>query len=397
VLSLDFKASFPQESGVMLVTPPAHMDTRHVIVTSSIEEAYAGFDLAFCKGFVFQHPEWLKTWLETMGIAHAVTPSFIRIVSSSGEPLMVAPFGISVRTGCRILSFLDAGVSDYNAPWFSSLWQKLTPDEASALWEEMQKQLPPHDVLMLNKIAEVEGMGIYPWHSLPHAPHLTQGHATKLETPWEQYYAKRASKRAKQKSRRALELLSQHGDVAFLQPHEQKDVTRIFETLIEQKRRKLLETRGTDHVLSPAVITFYDRLVEDTSLGHLSALLLNDEPVATHAGAMWQNRFYYLIPAFSNETRTQLSLEKFSPGKIHMLSLMEKMADSGCHTFDLGIGDESYKEGWSDITLPLFNVVKAHTLKGKLYLGGQRITAWLKSHDSVRSLARKVRKMRNPS
>jgi CelD/BcsL family acetyltransferase involved in cellulose biosynthesis len=384
----------------MLVSPSAHIDTRHVIVTSSIEEAYAGFDLASCKGFAFQHPEWLKTWLDTLGMAHAFTPCFIRIVSSSGEPLMVAPFGISVRRGCRILSFLDAGVSDYNAPWFSSLWQKLTPDEASALWEEMQKQLPPHDVLMLNKIAEVEGMGIYPWHHLPHTPHLTQGHAAVLKAPWIQYYAQRASKRAKQKSRRALELLSQHGDVAFLQPREQKEVARIFETLIEQKRRKLLETRGTDHILSPAVISFYKHMMQ-TPLGHLSALMLNDEPVATHAGMVWQDRFYYLIPAYGEKsgahTSLAKSLSKLSLGKIHMLKLMEEVADSGCHTFDLGIGDEPYKEGWSDITLPLYNIVQARTLKGQLYVIGMQAITWLKSHGVLRSFIRNVRKMRNPN
>jgi CelD/BcsL family acetyltransferase involved in cellulose biosynthesis len=368
------------------------MRSLNVAVTSSLEEAYAGFDLPACTGFVFQHPEWLRIWLETIGAARQVQPCFVRITSMEGVPLMVLPFGVHRQKGVRILGFLDAGVSDYNAPWFFPQWPILSLEEASALWALIQNKLPTHDVLWLQKCALLPETGPALWHALPHTAHPTQGHAAVLQSPWASYYAQRASKRAKQKSRRAIEQLEEFGPLRFEQVTSLDDHSVIFDALFAQKRRKLLETRGTDQMLSADFLAFYQKIVTQTSLGHLSALLSQDQPIATHAGAVWQKRFYYLIPAYTDGL-----LAKFSPGKIHMLKLMEWAADSGCQMFDLGIGDESYKEGWSDETRPLLGVSCARTLKGVFYLVLQKHIQRLKKVDRLRAIVRRLRHLRRSS
>ncbi len=60
---------------------------------------------------------------------------------------------------------------------------------------------------------------------------------------------------------------------------------------------------------------------------------------------------------------------RFGPGVIQLMELMQHATENGHTVFDFTIGDESYKEQWCEVEVPLFDYVEPNTLAGWAGLG----------------------------
>ena len=66
----------------------------------------------------------------------------------------------------------------------------------------------------------------------------------------------------------------------------------------------------------------------ETNMIHFSKLNLNSEPIAFHLGFTFDNHYYFYKPAYN------IKFSKFSPGKVHIMELMELVYKNGCKEFD---------------------------------------------------------------
>src|SRR5690242_18023770 len=82
-------------------------------------------DLKGTAAYVFQCADILEAWIDTFGRARATQILLVLISDAAGQPLMALPLGIEKHGGLSTLSFLDAGVSDYNAPVLYPPYQAL--------------------------------------------------------------------------------------------------------------------------------------------------------------------------------------------------------------------------------------------------------------------------------
>src|SRR5450759_3425056 len=73
-------------------------------------------DVGPARCYAFQCADILEVWHDTIGAARRTQALFVAIVDAEDRPLMLLPLGIERRHGLRALTFLDGGVSDYNAP-----------------------------------------------------------------------------------------------------------------------------------------------------------------------------------------------------------------------------------------------------------------------------------------
>ncbi len=55
---------------------------------------------------------------------------------------------------------------------------------------------------------------------------------------------------------------------------------------------------------------------------------------------------------------------KFSPGKVIILRLLHMLKADGYRCFDMGYGDEPWKQGLRDQTVPLRDYIRVTTLRG---------------------------------
>ena len=315
--------------------------------------------------YAFQTRDVLEVWLRTIGAARRIQPVFVCVSAPDGTPVMLLPLGIERQRGLRILRFLDGGVSDYNAPVLFPGADVIEAEEMRRLWAEIAGHLPWFDVAILDKIpADVTGMR-NPLQALTPIADLYSGHLIRLNVK-----AGGAKDQAKQfrfsdgpRKRRKLDALAVARNFIATEP---ADIARVMAEFIRQKTRRYVETRGTDGFDRPGYREYYHLMVERfCATGHVqvSAFLSGETPIAAHWGIVTRDRFYSLMPAHEFG-----SWAKFSPGLLHLEEMIAWSLANGIGTFDLGVGDESYKLRIENEQLPLFRGQHAKTAAGTIYV-----------------------------
>jgi CelD/BcsL family acetyltransferase involved in cellulose biosynthesis len=99
--------------------------------------------------------------------------------------------------------------------------------------------------------------------------------------------------------------------------------------LIKKRRRDFLEELG--------------QLLDQRGWLTLSTVTLNGEPIAWNYGMSFHGTWFWYQPAFD------LNWSRFSPGT-YLLNeiILAASQDSACHTIDLGLGEEDYKNKYSN-------------------------------------------------
>jgi CelD/BcsL family acetyltransferase involved in cellulose biosynthesis len=341
--------------------------------------------------YAFQHPKILQVWLETIGCSRRVQPYFVRIVKRGGGPIAFLPLGIYNRT-CRVLSFLDGGVSDYNAPIVVGEFEQFGGLSMDAIWPTIISLFPGIDAVTLNKMPrQIHALANFLTNTRVE-PHVSNGHRAILSEGWEQYLNSRPKTEFRQVAtrRRLRRRLEERGHLQFVvaTTHQQRDA--FFNVMVQQKRRKLLETRGFDALTSSGLLAFYSRANEtlaDSGLLHVSALLLDNLVLATHWGYVVGDHFYYLLPGHEEG-----EWARFGVGHILNEHLLEWSFKNGIKVFDFGIGDEPYKAHWCNELVELVDFNRALTLKGKAYLSISQVHEATRRSASLRDMVRFLRK-----
>jgi len=315
------------------------------------------------RSHVFQTAEFLRAWVETFGRASRARTYFVEARDADGALALLAPFSIARKGGARILSFVDAGAADYNAPiLFETPWE-WTPRNAAAAWSAMKTALPPFDVAMFDKMpAEVGGV-LNPFHLLATGENPEGCHATDLRRPWPEiekrqvFYGKRM---------RRVASLAETTPVEMTIAEDAPTRARILAALLEQKQRRFEETRVPGFDAQQEKRAFYERATDAMAKAgalHLSALSFGGDIVAAQWSLIHDGRYYALVGSFDGRV-----YGRYSPGKVLYLMLLKHLFERGIEIADLGVGDEAYKKDHCDITIPLSVMTETQTAAGRFYL-----------------------------
>jgi CelD/BcsL family acetyltransferase involved in cellulose biosynthesis len=144
----------------------------------------------------------------------------------------------------------------------------------------------------------------------------------------------------------------------------------VAERLLELKRRKYQRTSTPDFLAAPGVERFYREMISPARLGkisHLSALTIGDAVAAAHLGFIGRGRFYYIFTAYDT------AFGRHRVGHLLLQHLIDQSVAQDFDTFDLGIGDASYKNKWATHRLALHSHQRAVTAAGRVYLQMRRV------------------------
>jgi CelD/BcsL family acetyltransferase involved in cellulose biosynthesis len=341
-----------------------------------------------CNHFVFQSYEWLAHWQRTVGQhSYGIEPTVV-VVSDLRRPLALFPLGMRRIGGVKVLEFLGGAQSDYNSPLI--LPEVSTADQFRVLWDKVLNELPAHDVRYFVRMPQQCGGSRN--HFLDIASSFCEGsaYAATLPVSWDEFRHKLPSKFQKDNAR-MIRRLSEMGRFKFVVAKTAFEFNNIIDAMFVQKERRYKETGARNILADTSTRTFYRELGEcvggDVKI-HLSALMLNEEILATHLGAVHQERFYYLFPTYAGE-----AWAKFSPGRLLLENLVQWAIDNRLRTFDFTIGGEAYKEIWCDSEMTLYRVVEPLTVRGQIFAWSQELVYWIRTNQRVRTLAMSVLRM----
>jgi CelD/BcsL family acetyltransferase involved in cellulose biosynthesis len=319
--------------------------------------------------YVFQSREFLDIWLDTIGKASRVEPCFVVVRDAGGRPVLYLPLVIETKFNVRLLRFMDCGVADYNAPIVAAD-RTLSRQEFHAVWADVLALLPSFDVIDLKKIASDIAGALNPLTYLDCTPFGDSGHAIVLTRLRDQTDTRRAEVRLRRKLQSYAKGLSEVGEPRFLVNPAAAEAVSVAERLLELKRRKYQRTATPDFLAAPGIERFYREMMSPRRLGtisHLSALTVGDTVASAHLGFIGRGRFYYIFPAYDTQ------FDRYRVGHLLLQHLIDQSVTQDFATFDLGIGDASYKNKWATHRLALQSHERAITAAGRVYLQMRRV------------------------
>ncbi len=280
----------------------------------------------------------------------------------------------TTRGSTRVLSFLDGGVSDYNAPVLFAATPEWEPQEARELLSDILSALPAFDVIELEKMPAAVLARSNPLLHLGAERWPCEGHAASTAQTWEAFSASRIkhSKRFERYHRQ----LARSAPLSYVIA-EAGGWQGAFKALLAQKEARFAETRVPGFSEQPGMIEFYREMTRrhlGSGLVHLSAVASGERTIAAQWGLRQEERYYYLICGYEAG-----EWEKYSPGRLVTEAMLKWCHDSGLAVADFGIGDEPYKYEYCDRHLPLYSTVKPVSLLGWIYATRLRGLAWLRS------------------
>ena len=319
--------------------------------------------------YIFQSREFLDIWLDTIGKASRVEPYFVVVRDADGRPVLHLPLIIETKFNVRLLRFMDCGVADYNAPIVAAD-RTLSRQEFHDVWADVLALLPSFDVIDLKKIATDVAGAVNPLTYLDCVPFGESGHVIALTRLRDQTDTRRTVARQRRKLQTHAKGLSQIGEPRFIVNPDASEAAPLIERLLELKRRKYQRTSTPDFLTAPGVEHFYRQMMSPGRLGtisHLSALTIGDTVASAHLGFIGRGRFYYIFPAYDTQ------FGRYRVGHLLLQHLIDQSVTQDFDTFDLGIGDASYKNKWATHRVALHSHQRAVTAAGRIYLQMRRV------------------------
>jgi CelD/BcsL family acetyltransferase involved in cellulose biosynthesis len=317
--------------------------------------------------FAFQAREFLDVWINTIGAARG-SECYLVVVKDGQRPVLYLPLAIETVFKVRLLRFMDAGVSDYNAPILSSP-HDLTETEFHRVWSQILESLPKFDAIDLQKIAgDIEGR-FNPLTYLASTPYASSGHSLRLAALQGKVDPRVSMKKQIKSLRRRERALNARGRVDFVVNPDGAMRNNVLDRLLRLKRQTYMRIIGRDFLGTPGVTAFYREMAEPHRLrriSHLSATLFNDQVVAAHLGFIGRGRLHYILPAYDTAYR------RYGVGHLLLQHLIDRSFDQHLAAFDLGVGDFSYKARWETDRLPLSCHERPQSFTGLLYLQMRR-------------------------
>jgi len=354
------------------------------VFDKQLKSLWDGFEVD-ANSLAFQSYEWQRYWNEQVGQPEYRMAICIIVCLVDGRVRAIFPFGIKRAMGARVLEFLGGEETDYSAPLLGS---DMNSEEFKDIWAKVLRVIPSHDIVFFRNIPEfIHKSENFLLENIS-TNKVGHSYAASLPDTFDDY-SLRLSKNMRKDNQRMIRRLSEMGELSFLVLENSEDFNKVLKVMIAQKEARYTLSGSRNIFFNKSVKNFYTNIHTLLNRGlnvHLSALMLNDEILATHLGIHYQDQFFYLMPAFNHDDKWR----KFSLGRIHLEKLISWAIDNKIKNFDFTIGGESYKSIWCDSEMAIYRHFKIRSLRGAIYYTHDFLLELVKSNSFLKSLAVKL-------
>ena len=351
------RPSRPGVSGLRPVPAAAHgLSFTFYRSFAEAEAEWRRFELE-AEGTGFQSFDWLSRWHAHAGAG--VEPAIL-MISRARKPLMLAPFGIERRMGARCLVWLGGKLADYKGPLLArDFAERLPHGRFAALWPKIVGALPRHDVVLLENQPEFLGAARNPFTALNVEPASDPGFVFALPASYADFVTRfrpETRRNDRVKERRLGELGKLEFRVAGTPAEARALAARILDQKAEQLRAQGINSIFEEEAYRAAYLDLAE-LPAEHGLLHLqvAALTLDGRMISGSIAHIWHGRATLMVHVYDH------AHAKLSPGRIHLLKLVQTSIQAGHVLYDLSIGKAAYKDSFCETQMPLFNLVEAST------------------------------------
>lgn len=318
----------------------------------------------------FQTCAWLEAWQRHVGVRNATAPAIVTGRHPDGTLLFILPLAIQRRAAVRELRFLGSDLCDYNAPLLHpSFSDTVAEGDFAALWRRIVALLRADgrfafDVIDLAKMPEHVGKQRNPLLALHTEPNPSGAYLTALTGGWDEFYARKRSSSTRKKERQQLRQLGEFGEIRFVDALEGEDRAKTLDLLFEQKARSFARMGVRNIFVRPGYRELFTSFAMDPKarpLVHLSRLEVGPSVAAISIGFTAAGCYYLVLSSYEGG-----DIARFGPGRAHLHELLRHAIRNGFGCFDFTIGDELYKQDWSDARLTLYDHLSAATRRGAI-------------------------------
>lgn len=357
--------------------PPARTGASPVLARIEIFRdmaTAAPFWRALERGGAFKTPyqafDFLDLWQRHIGAGEGVSPFIVTGFDADDRPLFILPFGRRRgAAGLSVVEFLGGKHSNFNMGlWRADFLGALTVADLQAVLGRLGGEA---DVVILGNQPLAWAGRDNPFALLPHQASPSFGFAGPLTRDFETLFNERTSAVGRRKMRKKERTLAEAGVVTFARANSEDDIRRVAEDFYAQKSARMRAIGLPDVFAAQDVRDFVTAgaltpTADRSRLIELYTLSVDDTIVATMGGVCADGRFSAM---FSSIIHGRFSTE--SPGEQLLVRVVRDCCERGLHTFDLGVGEASYKSLFCDAE-PMFDSYWALSAKGRAFAAARR-------------------------
>ena len=281
----------------------------------------------------------------------------------------------------NVLQWIGTGISDYCNPIISKDVQNyLTDKEFQKIWKDILNTIGKIDLILFNNQPSEINNFTNPFTKYLNSFEISKIYQIKLDGNIEQYLKDLKSKDNKkfyeiQRTINKSENLQKEFNVVFdvkELPHSKIDIKKVINEKAYQLRKK-----GIKNKLNNDFINTFNELINSSKKKYvLASLKINNETISSCVGIILNEIFYYYIPMIVSE-----KYNNFKPGKILTLKIIDWCFKNEIKYFDFGLGDEKYKENFSNYSFHIHRYIEHKNFLGKLLISILKIVFFKKKFE----------------
>jgi CelD/BcsL family acetyltransferase involved in cellulose biosynthesis len=366
---------------------------------ADVESEWRRFEqVADCTAF--QTFDWLATWHRHIGRRDGVKPVIVIGTFAGGDTAFILPLAITKKHGVRCLSWLGQEHCDYNAPLLApDFLRRMSSERFLAVWQALRDDMRRdprwrHDWIAFEKMPQSVGGQTNPFTALDVTLNASGAHLTHLGDDWDKFYYAKRSSATRRHDRAKRRHMSRFGEVRFVTCTEIDDARRTLATLFDQKHRTFARRGIPDIFKRQGLREFFFDLVSNPKNGHqfhISRLEVGETWAAANFAILFGDCYYHVLASYEDDA----ALSQYGPGTLHLRELLAHAIKRGLRRFDFTIGDEPYKDEWSDVSVKLYDYSAAATWRGApasaASAARRRLKRFVKQTPSLWKLVSRVR------
>jgi CelD/BcsL family acetyltransferase involved in cellulose biosynthesis len=341
----------------------------------------------------YQRFDFLASWQRTVGQREHLAPFIVVARDADRQPLLLLPLALKQQHGIRTARFMGGKHATFNmALWNREFAEVATEHDLEALIEGIKSQ-SLLDVLSLHQQPLRWDDRPNPMAMLPRHASVNDCPMTTMEpgAPPPARISNSLRRRLKIKERKLQSLPGYRYHLAT----EDGDIKRLLDWFLRVKPLRMAEQKLPNVFAEPGVEDFVREACMTRISGggrtiDIHVLECDEEVIALFAGVADGYRFSMMF-----NTYTMSEQSRYSPGLILLRYIVDRYAEQGYRSLDLGIGSDGYKRMFCKNDEPIFDCFIPLSLRGKLATSAlsriNRAKYIVKHSPALLSLAQRLR------
>ena len=308
--------------------------------------------------YLFQLTEWINVVINNSKNLYKLKIVFIY---NYNDIILIAPFCIRNIYGCKELCWISSDIIDYNNAIISENFDYNDKNFLN-VWKIIQHDLQKEcDLVFFNKNPEFILSKKNPLIDSNYKHYQKSYQLNLKKFDYETFYNNKNNTKSKQTDKRKQKKLEQNGDLFFSCQDIDMQNFHLIEQLISAKisSYKINKEKTFDY---NNIVNQYRELVSLSNVDYkfnVSILKKKDIKISSILGVICNEIYYYLIPVVHNS-----DFKNLSPGKFHIINLINWSIQNNFRAIDFTAGDEPYKQAWSNNEFKIFYYIHPLSFKG---------------------------------